>query len=43
MRDKLAQLAAEPMPLSMAEFEAMIADEFRSNQELAKSIGLKAT
>jgi len=43
VRDKLAQLAAEPMPLSMAEFEAMIADEFSSNRELAKSIGLKAT
>jgi tripartite-type tricarboxylate transporter receptor subunit TctC len=43
VREKLAQIAAEPMPLSMAEFESMITGEFKSNQELAKSIGLKAT
>lgn len=43
VREKLTQIAAEPMLLSMSDFETMIVEEFKGNQELAKSIGLKAT
>jgi tripartite-type tricarboxylate transporter receptor subunit TctC len=43
MRERLAEIAAEPMIMSPSDFGAMIAQEFAANAELAKKIGLKAT
>ena len=41
VRKKLATQGVEPMPLSPAEFDAMIASEIASNVTLAKAAGLK--
>ena len=41
VRKKLATQGVEPMPLSPAEFDAMIASEIASNITLAKAAGLK--
>ncbi len=38
---KLAPQGVEPLPLSPAEFDAMIAKEIVSNIKLAKAAGLK--
>jgi tripartite-type tricarboxylate transporter receptor subunit TctC len=43
MRERLADISAEPMIMSPSEFAAMITQEFAANAELARKIGLKAT
>jgi len=43
MRERLADISAEPMIMSPSEFAAMITQEFADNAELARKIGLKAT
>jgi tripartite-type tricarboxylate transporter receptor subunit TctC len=43
MQERLADIAAEPMLMSPSEFAAMLAQEFTSNAELARKIGLKAS
>jgi tripartite-type tricarboxylate transporter receptor subunit TctC len=43
MRERFADLSAEPMIMSPSEFGAMIAQEFTTNAELARKIGLKAS
>jgi tripartite-type tricarboxylate transporter receptor subunit TctC len=43
MRERFAEIAAEPMIMSPAEFGAMIAQEFAANSQLARKIGLKAS
>jgi tripartite-type tricarboxylate transporter receptor subunit TctC len=42
-QERLREIAAEPMIMSPSDFAAMLAQEFASNAELAKKIGLKAT
>jgi tripartite-type tricarboxylate transporter receptor subunit TctC len=39
-REKLAQIGAEPMIMTAADFDAFIAKEFVANEALVKSIGL---
>ena len=41
VQDKLKPLGVEPMPLTPKEFDAMIAQEIRTNVALAKQAGLK--
>jgi len=41
VQEKLATQGVEPMPLSPAEFDAMIASEIASNITLARAAGLK--
>jgi tripartite-type tricarboxylate transporter receptor subunit TctC len=41
VQEKLATQGVEPMPLSPAEFDAMIAGEIASNITLARAAGLK--
>jgi len=38
----IRKLGAEPLPMSIAEFEAMIAKELKENAELIKKAGIKA-
>jgi tripartite-type tricarboxylate transporter receptor subunit TctC len=43
MQERFADIAAEPMIMSPSQFAAMLAQEFTTNAELAKKIGLKAS
>jgi tripartite-type tricarboxylate transporter receptor subunit TctC len=38
----IKKLGADPLPMSIAEFEAMIAKELKENAELIKQAGIKA-
>ena len=40
--DRITKLGADPLTLSIAEFEAMIDRELRDNAELIKKAGIKA-
>ena len=39
---QIKKLGADPLPMSIAEFEAMIAKELKENAELIKKAGIKA-
>ena len=41
MRDKLKQLALDPMPLTSAQFDQQVADEIAANEKLIKAAGIK--
>jgi tripartite-type tricarboxylate transporter receptor subunit TctC len=41
MRQKLAELAVDPMPLKPAEFDALVEAEIKANEKLIKGAGLK--
>jgi tripartite-type tricarboxylate transporter receptor subunit TctC len=41
MRDKLKQLALDPMPLTSAQFDRQVADEIAANETLIKAAGIK--
>jgi tripartite-type tricarboxylate transporter receptor subunit TctC len=41
VRDKLASLGADPMPLSSEQFEALVRREIETNTQLAKAAGIK--
>ena len=43
MQERFADIAAEPMIMSPSQFAAMLAQEFTTNAELARKIGLKAS
>lgn len=42
VKERLAKLGAEPMPMTAAEFDAYIKDELASNEKLIKAAGIKA-
>jgi tripartite-type tricarboxylate transporter receptor subunit TctC len=42
VRERLANLGAEPMPMSPEQFDAYIRDEYASNARIVKAAGLKA-
>jgi tripartite-type tricarboxylate transporter receptor subunit TctC len=42
VRDRFLKLGADPLTMSIPEFEAMIRDEFESNAKLIKAAGIKA-
>jgi tripartite-type tricarboxylate transporter receptor subunit TctC len=42
MRERLARLGGEPMPLSPEQFDAMVRDELKMNAPLVKAAGIKA-
>lgn len=42
VRDRFLKLGADPLTMSVPEFEAMIRDEFESNARLIKAAGIKA-
>jgi tripartite-type tricarboxylate transporter receptor subunit TctC len=42
VRDRFLKLGADPLTMSIPEFEAMIRDEFESNARLIKAAGIKA-
>ena len=41
VRDKLLNLGADPMPLTSAQFEALVRREIEDNTQLVKAIGIK--
>lgn len=41
VRDKLLNLGADPMPLSSAQFEALVRREIEDNTRLVKAVGIK--
>ncbi|MDP2409696.1 MAG: tripartite tricarboxylate transporter substrate binding protein [Pseudolabrys sp.] len=41
VREKLARLGADPMPMSAADFEALIVKEIAQNRDLVKAAGIK--
>ena len=41
MREKLAQLAVDPMPMTAAEFNRHVVDEIAANEQLVKAAGIK--
>ena len=41
MKAKIRTLGADPMPMTSAEFDKLLADEVRINKELVKSAGIK--
>jgi tripartite-type tricarboxylate transporter receptor subunit TctC len=42
-RERLSKLGADPMFMTPPQFEAFLADEFKSNENLVKSAGIKLT
>lgn len=42
IRERFLKLGADPLSLSLSEFEAMIREEFESNAKLIKAAGIKA-
>ena len=42
VKAKMKSLGADPMPMTSAEFDRLLADEVRINKELVKSAGIKA-
>ena len=42
VRERIVKTGADPMTLTLPEFEAMIRDEFESNAKLIKAAGIKA-
>ena len=42
VREKIVKTGADPLTLTLPEFEAMIRDEFESNAKLIKAAGIKA-
>jgi len=42
VREKIVKTGADPLSLTLPEFEAMIRDEFESNAKLIKTAGIKA-
>jgi tripartite-type tricarboxylate transporter receptor subunit TctC len=42
IRERFLKLGADPLSLSLSDFEAMIRDEFESNAKLIKAAGIKA-
>ena len=41
MRQKLAELAVDPMPMKPAEFDALVATEIKANEKLIEGAGIK--
>ena len=41
VREKLAGLGADPMPLNSAQFEALVRGEIETNAQLVKAAGIK--
>jgi tripartite-type tricarboxylate transporter receptor subunit TctC len=41
VKEKLARIGVDPMPLTSAQFQALIAKEIADNSELVKAAGLK--
>ena len=41
VKAKIRTLGADPMPMTSAEFDKLLADEVRINKELVKSAGIK--
>ncbi len=42
-RERLSKLGAAPLFMTPRQFETFLADEFRSNENLVKSAGIKLT
>jgi tripartite-type tricarboxylate transporter receptor subunit TctC len=42
VRDSMARLGAEPMPMRPEEFDALIRNEIQTNAELVKTAGIQA-
>jgi len=42
VKERFLKLGADPLTMSVPEFEAMIRDEFESNARLIKAAGIKA-
>lgn len=42
MRERLLKLGADPLTMSLPEFEAMIQQELADNAQLIKAAGIKA-
>jgi tripartite-type tricarboxylate transporter receptor subunit TctC len=42
VRERLVKIGADPLSLTLPEFEAMIGAEFESNAKLIKAAGIKA-
>jgi tripartite-type tricarboxylate transporter receptor subunit TctC len=41
VRDKLANLGADPMPLDSAQYAALVRNEIETNTKLVKAVGIK--
>jgi tripartite-type tricarboxylate transporter receptor subunit TctC len=41
MKQKLAELAVDPMPMKATEFDALVESEIKANEKLIKGVGLK--
>jgi tripartite-type tricarboxylate transporter receptor subunit TctC len=42
VKERLARLGAEPLPLTPEQFEALIRDELVANEKLIRAAGIKA-